>query len=356
MKSRLIDLIGRNGAIPFDEFMAMCLYDADGGFFTSGVIRPGASGDFVTSPEVSPWFGRFLGRWAQGALPHDDAILVEIGAGSGSLLEPLIDEVGTRFSEVFAMEVSSAARDRIAERVPSATVVSSIAEIPSGRPTVVIVNEVLDNLPARLVERHGDGWSEVKVDAIDGSLSFVSVVADEDLSLWCDTMLSSAPEGQLFAAHQIFSPWLGELAAVSGPLAVCVIDYGGSTRDLSQRQRSAVVRSYRDQRADLDYLTHPGDTDITLDVNADVIAAAAREIGLEIDTTTQGVFLAEHGAEDVLADLGVRAVEMAAAGKVMEQLAARSESVDIRAILDERGLGGFQVFLMSDDLGDAGVE
>jgi SAM-dependent MidA family methyltransferase len=93
-----------------------------------------------------------------------------------------------------------------------------------------------------------------------------------------------------------------------------------------------------------------------LDVNADGIAAAAREIGLEIDTTTQGVFLAEHGAEDVLADLGVRAVERAAAGKVMEQLAARSESVDIRAILDERGLGGFQVFLMSDDLGDAGVE
>ena len=121
-------------------------------------------------------------------------------------------------------------------------------------------------------------------------------------------------------------------------------------------QRSAVVRSYRDQRAVLDYLLHPGESDITLDVNADVLEADARDIGLGIETTTQAAFLLGQGADGVLVDLEARAAEMAAAGNVMAQLAARSESIDIRALLDERGLGGFLVFLLSADPGGAGVE
>ena len=79
--------------MPFDSFMEMSLYDPDDGFFAAGAVRPGEHADFVTSPEVSPWFGRLIGRWVREGWSEDPdglaaATLVEIGGGSGSLLAP----------------------------------------------------------------------------------------------------------------------------------------------------------------------------------------------------------------------------------------------------------------------------
>jgi SAM-dependent MidA family methyltransferase len=347
MKSRLIDLVGRKGPVPFDVFMEMCLYDPDDGFFASGAVRPGEGGDFVTSPEISPWFGRLLGRWAAEAAPSGEAILVEVGPGSGSLLEPLVDEVGDRFSEVFAVEVSAAARRVMASRVPRATVVRSIADLPKGRPAVVIANEVLDNMPARLVVRTDDGWRETRVGESDGSLSLVAADADSNLSEWCERRLPEARAGSLLAAQQRFEPWMEELASTFGSFVACVVDYGGSTVELSRRDRASVVRSYRSQRSGLDYLAHPGKMDVTLDVYADVLCAAALAVGAQVEQSSQRGFLTDHGALAALTELSDQANVFAASGDVMAQLAARSASVDIGALMDDEGLGGFTVSVIS---------
>ena len=62
--------------------MAACLYDPDGGFFTTGPLRSVKEGDFLTSPEVSPWFGRMLARFAEREV--EGGLFVDVGAGSGS--------------------------------------------------------------------------------------------------------------------------------------------------------------------------------------------------------------------------------------------------------------------------------
>ena len=74
--------------------MAACLYDPEGGFFATGLLRSTKDGDFLTSPEVSPWFGRMLARFVateQTRTGADPFLVVEAGAGSGSLLRPLMD-------------------------------------------------------------------------------------------------------------------------------------------------------------------------------------------------------------------------------------------------------------------------
>ena len=84
--------------MPFEEYMAACLYDPEGGFFATGPLRSSKSGDFLTSPEVSPWFGRMLGRFVAGEQVRtgaDPFMVAEVGAGSGSLLGPLIEEVAS---------------------------------------------------------------------------------------------------------------------------------------------------------------------------------------------------------------------------------------------------------------------
>src|SRR3990172_333222 len=68
LKEKLIVQIRAGGPIPFEEFMTAALYDPEGGFFTSKSLRSVKSGDFLTSPEVSPLFGETLARFVDQEL------------------------------------------------------------------------------------------------------------------------------------------------------------------------------------------------------------------------------------------------------------------------------------------------
>ncbi len=68
LKQRLIEQIRAGGSVPFEELMAAALYDPEGGFFTSKSLRSVKSGDFLTSPEVSPLFGETLAKFVDQEL------------------------------------------------------------------------------------------------------------------------------------------------------------------------------------------------------------------------------------------------------------------------------------------------
>ena len=87
--------IAATGPIPFDEFMRASLYDVEHGFFATGPLRSVAGGDFLTSPEVSPWFGRTVARFVAGVAGdrRHPVTVVDAGAGSGSLLRPLLADL-----------------------------------------------------------------------------------------------------------------------------------------------------------------------------------------------------------------------------------------------------------------------
>ena len=98
LADKLRSRIRADGPMPFEDFMAACLYDEEFGFFTTGPLRSVKDGDFLTSPEVSPWFGRMLARFVaseQLRTGADPFQVVEAGAGSGSLLRPLIEALAS---------------------------------------------------------------------------------------------------------------------------------------------------------------------------------------------------------------------------------------------------------------------
>jgi SAM-dependent MidA family methyltransferase len=345
MKQRIIDRVLADGPMRFDEYMDMCLYDPEDGFFSAGAVRPGTGGDFVTSPEVSPWFGRILAKWARTVRSSDDAILVEVGSGSGSLLAPFVDEEPS-WSSVWVVELSSEARSTIVDTVPVATAVDSIGDVPPSGEAVIVANEVLDNLPARLVERTEGVWAELRVSVVEGELALVSQPADQDLGHWCDLHLAGAPTGVVLAAQMAMGDWLVETLTRFPSAHLCVIDYAADTRTLAHRRRSDIVRTYHHQRSGEDALERPGETDITVDVNIDVVRSVVEAVGGRLTTLDQRSFLTSHGADEVLTDLTRRSHAAAADGDVMGQLRSRSEAVDLRALLDVTGFGAFTVFLI----------
>src|ERR1700758_1644185 len=89
--ARIASRISANGGwMPFDEFMAEALYAPGLGYYSGGRrifgLGPGSGSDFVTAPELSPFFGRALAVQVREALAAAESDQIfEFGAGTGAL-------------------------------------------------------------------------------------------------------------------------------------------------------------------------------------------------------------------------------------------------------------------------------
>ena len=241
--------------MPFEEYMAACLYDPEGGFFATGPLRSTKDGDFLTSPEVSPWFGRMLARFVTAEQTRTGATpcaVVEAGAGSGSLLRSLVGALlppppqgevasaqpmtegvkpgaGSKQRYEFdAIEASPAARAALADLVGPERVHESLDDLPEKLDGVIVANELLDNLPVALAIRSGDGWVERWVGATDDRFGFVTAEARPDVAAWCEAYAGTVPEGGMVEVQLAAAEWVRAALGRIGRGALVIIDYGGT--------------------------------------------------------------------------------------------------------------------------------
>ena len=347
LRDRLIARIRREGPLPFDEFMRVALYDPDEGYFTTGPLRSAKEGDFLTSPEVSPLFGETIARFVAaeakrvGAEPVD---VLEVGAGSGSLLRPLLDAVGVAVRPS-AVEVSAAARERLAALVPEARVLASLEEVGGPLRGVIVANEVADNLPAALAVRRGDRWVERVVGVAGDGLAWVEGPARPEVAAWADRFAGRVPEDGQVEVQLAAGEWLGRLIGLLAAGSVLVFDYGDTAEGLASRRAEGTLRTYRGHHLGPDPLLEPGTTDITMDVDFGALAEAAREAGAKGEGLTQAAFLGRWGLGERLAALREEELALARGGREMERLVVRSRITDGEALLHPRGLGDFRVLV-----------
>ncbi len=360
--------------------MAACLYDPDGGFFTTGPLRSVKEGDFLTSPEVSPWFGRMLARFAEREV--EGGLFVDVGAGSGSLLAPMIDSLaspsggGAERSEAegvralsrprsdpppspdgpdsplrgeqwefHAVEASPAAREALGDVVGPDHVHETIDELPDQFNGVVIANELLDNFPVALAIRNGDGWVERWVGSTDTAFGLVTEEARPDVVAWCDAYAGTVPEGGMVEVQLAATEWVGAILGWIERGALVVIDYGGTAEELEPRRTQGTLRTYQRHHLGPDPLLEPGATDVTVDVNFTALIAATEETGATVELHRQDDFLADLGLRDVVRDLRHEELELAKGEDAMARLKVRSELTDADTLLHPRGLGDFRVLV-----------
>jgi SAM-dependent MidA family methyltransferase len=310
----------------FDAWVERCLYHPEHGFYTSGEGAAGRRrGDFVTSPEVGPLFAEVVARaiddtWERLGRPTELPVY-DVGTGPGTLAAGIERAGGPAAGARRVVGIDRAG--------PAASSGGRPDQLPADLSgAVVVANELLDNLPFRVVDRAGDGsWREVHVERPGGAAGPV-----ERLVPTGDPGLDVAP-GQR-------APWLEEAAAwvadvvARRPALLLVLDYGAATtRELADR--GGWLRTYRRHQRGDDPLAEPGRWDITTDIAVDQLPPPD-------EVSDQATFLRSWGIDDMVED-GRRHWREAAARPDLTALRMRSRVGEAEALLDPDGLGSWLV-------------
>jgi SAM-dependent MidA family methyltransferase len=313
--------IAERGAVPFVEFMSLALYHPDDGYYTRPDASTGKTGDFSTSSDVSPAFGRRLAvqaadTWARlGGGPWR---IVELGPGRGLLAADLFaglaefaPDAHAALEELILIEVGPGLAAQQVARVAAADArvrsIASLAELPDvAIRGFVVGNEFLDALPTNWLVRRGSELVERHV-AIDEAGALVPIdgpLSDERLAVRADRYGLCRRDGDQAEVCVAMEPVLAEIGRVLDAGAVVFVDYGHPAARLADEDHTdGTLLAYHDHRVEHDLLARPGRQDLTAHVNWDHLADAARDAGLDLaGRTTQDKFLLALGiVEDMLA-------------------------------------------------------
>jgi len=343
LKNIIKDRIADTGPIPFEEFMALSLYHPDGGFFATGKLRSEKAGDFLTSPEVSSLFGETLAVHVERERRRigEPFSLVEVGAGSGSLLKSLLGSIDV---ESVAVEASPAAREALSGLIGADNVRETIPDSIRG---VVIANELIDNLPMSIAQRIDGEWRERWVGLDGAGLGFVDTVARPEVSSWLGEHAGEVADGGWVEVQIAARDWLREVLRRLEEGSIVIIDYGDTAENLLPRRQDGTLRTYRAHHLGPHPLDEPGETDITADVNFSALVATAVGEGADAVVHRQDDFLGELGLRDRLSELRREELAATRSGNEMERLRIRSLKTEAETLLHPRGLGDFRVLVVS---------
>lgn len=366
----LADRIGRFGSIRFDEFVNLALNTPAVGFFASGGGAGRRDGDFITSPEVGPLFGAVVARaldarWEELHRP-DPFVVVDAGAGRGALGISVLAAAPRCAPALRYVLVESSAplRAQQAQHLPlvhpfevlgpeadpdtgtdapgggDGPLACSLEDLPvQSVEGVVLANELLDNLPFRLLERVPEGWMEVRVGLDAGRLVELLVPADSSTERVADALAPDAAVSDRVPLQDAAGDWLRRALGMVRRGSVLVVDYAAATTaSLAARPSGEWLRTYRSHERGGPPLQDPGTQDVTCEVAVDQLARVAPPSAEH----SQADWLVAWGIEELVEE-GRRAwTERAGVGD-LAALRARSRAVEAEALTDPTGLGAFRV-------------
>jgi SAM-dependent MidA family methyltransferase len=323
----------------FAEFMEACLYHPKHGYYTRPEPRKssGRAGDYYTSVDVHPIFGRLLARqlaemWERLGRPAEFRA-VECGAGEGRLAQDILEFAARALPEFHsalryvAVERSAARRGQwkagagkgaeipdspwpIPEEGQTATrdakgrMQEEMPErIPAG---CIFSNELLDALPVHRVKqtRHGlreifVGWEGQRFTDVEGEPS------TERLAQYFAGQGITLPREAQAEVSLAACAWMEQAGRALERGYVLTIDYGLEARELyNERHMRGTLLAYHQHRASEDYYARPGEQDLTAHVNFTALEAWGRRAGLQrIGLASQGHFLLALGQRNEFADL-----------------------------------------------------
>lgn len=303
-----------SGPVPVARYMDMCLTDPQHGYYCRRDAI-GATGDFITAPEISQIFGELLGIWVAATWQQlgepEHLHLIELGPGRGTMMRDVLramrvlpglrERVKPGLVEI-SPHLRATQRATLAGDDQGLTWADSLQDIlddpTDAVPTIILANEFFDALPVTQFVRVGGQWHEraVGLDAENG-LAWTHLSPVAELPDLPEAIDSRANDGDIFETRRpaliASAPTLLEpLAAVASrvPTVLLAIDYGHEGPAIGDTLQAMRAQTYAD------VLQAPGEQDITSHVDFAELAGILEAIDLETDgPITQSEFLSGLG-------------------------------------------------------------
>src|SRR5664280_950291 len=298
LRQRIVDLIRREGPIPFSRYMAMCLYEPDLGYYARPREQFGKAGDFYTSSDVHALFGRLLCRqfvefWQTLGSPAA-VDLIELGPGRGLFARDVLDWAAKKHPEFLRalryrlVETSPWLRQRQQERLAEFVATGQVtidSDLPPalarcGDALIVFGNEFFDALPVEVLTAGG----ELRVAETDGALTEQNVDPRPEVLEYVDRYGVHPPAGGRVEVSLAGLEWMRRIAAAfanSRRGFALFIDYGYTRPEQLAGRHLDTLMTYRQHRAGGNPYEAPGEQDITAHVNFTALRAVAGQGGLD---------------------------------------------------------------------------
>jgi len=319
-------------SISIEKFMELSLYSENGFYNTIG--KAGRRGDFITSPEVGPLFGAVIARaidarWHELDCPEKFTI-VEVGAGPGTLTRSVL-KTNLKCREAISYV---AVETSLAQRNLHPVEVLSQSQMPTERFVgMIIANELVDNLPCRLLVFDSQ-WQEAFVIERDGKFLEVLHTVD-DIPAW---LPQNPPLGTRLPVQQQAQKWLASSLDLIENGSLIIFDYCMTSEIASTKPWRDWLRTYRHHELGVHYLSQPGEQDITSHVMIDQLAM----ISEPTKVSRQADWLIENGLNS-LVDEGRNYWQAHAANPDLQAMLMRSRISEAVSLSALDGLGNFTV-------------
>ncbi len=342
------------GGIPFVRFMALALYAPEVGYYTGPRVKIGKEGDFFTSLDVHPIFGRLVAAQIiemSHALPDGPYTIVEMGAGKGFLAYDILRTIQAAAPDLFArlrytiVDVSPDLVERQARLLADfkgcldwATDLSEINPING----VFLSNELVDSFPHHQVVMTERGLQEVYVVERDGRFKeMYGPLSKPKLGQYFEPLGITLPMHYRTEINLAALDWIKTVSERLNKGHVITIDYGYPA-DIYYRsdRKTGTFLCFHEHKVSEDPYARLGQQDLTAHVDFSSLARA----GVEADLTPLALTDQSH----FLVGLGItKAME-----KVLERDGGDPENSDefcaMRKLMDPHGMGkAFKVLVQA---------
>lgn len=308
-------------ALRFRDYMELCLYDPESGYYMKEQTKIGREGDFYTGSQIGSVLGDILARYILKLASAQTGLfsVTEWGAGTGRLGSQILDFIKAESPELYGrlvyriiekspyhrklqLETLEAHSERLSFGFPDEAGVRN----GDGTSGLVFSNELLDAFPVFRVRQRPEGLMELYVRWNDEEGRFEETelpCTDPELARYLEEGGIRLSVGQTAEINLEAARWIRERGRSIGQETLLTIDYGDTAEELygSHRMNGTLMCYKNHQAYDQPYI-YAGEQDMTSHVDFSACIRAGADLELEGTLVTQKQFLVENGVLGMLQD------------------------------------------------------
>jgi SAM-dependent MidA family methyltransferase len=279
--------------------MEIALFQPEIGYYSSGKIRTGRKGDFLTPVSPGPLLGQLIALQIaeiHQALNSPPTLhLVEQGADRGHLAHDILTALSNHHPDLLPTlhlhliePFSSLARQQQTHLQPfrSSLPLNWHADLssflPHSEPTFFYSCELIDSFPVRLIRFSSGQWHEQFVTHTANHLDWIDQPASDELLKEINHWSIPPIEGFTTEIRPGVSSWLNLLSEKIQQGAILTLDYGLHAHELYHPSRFAgTLRALRQHSSSANPLTDPGQQDLTAHVNFTELIEEGKMLGFQ---------------------------------------------------------------------------